>query len=153
CLLSLLHVFCNATSTHRIYALSLHDALPILVGTRSAVFAPLEGIGLIVIDEEQEHTYRSESAPRYSAHEVARWRAAHNGALLLLASATPSTESFYEAQAGRCQLVRLTQRYAGQPLPAVQIVDMRAELAAGNPREISLAWEDALRENLAAHQQ
>ena len=111
----------------------------IVVGTRSAVFAPLEGIGLIVIDEEQEHTYRSESAPRYSAHEVARWRAAHNGALLLLASATPSTESFYEAQAGRCQLVRLTQRYAGQPLPAVQIVDMRAELAAGNPREISLA--------------
>ena len=125
----------------------------IVVGTRSAVFAPLEGIGLIVIDEEQEHTYRSESAPRYSAHEVARWRAAHNGALLLLASATPSTESFYEAQAGRCQLVRLTQRYAGQPLPAVQIVDMRAELAAGNPREISLALEDALRENLAAHKQ
>ena len=125
----------------------------IVVGTRSAVFAPLEGIGLIVIDEEQEHTYRSESAPRYSAHEVARWRAAHNGALLLLASATPSTESFYEAHAGRCQLVRLTQRYAGQPLPAVQIVDMRAELAAGNPREISLALEDALRENLAAHKQ
>ena len=125
----------------------------IVVGTRSAVFAPLEGIGLIVIDEEQEHTYRSESAPRYSAHEVARWRAAHNGALLLLASATPSTDSFYEAQAGRCQLVRLTQRYAGQPLPAVQIVDMRAELAAGNPREISLALEDALRENLAAHKQ
>ena len=125
----------------------------IVVGTRSAVFAPLDPIGLIVIDEEQEHTYRSESAPRYSAQEVARWRAAKNGALLLLASATPSTETFYEARAGRMQLVRLTQRYAGQPLPAVQIVDMRAELAAGNPREISLALEDAIRENLAAEKQ
>ncbi len=121
----------------------------IVVGTRSAVFAPLENIGLLIIDEEQEHTYRSESAPRYSAHEVARWRAGENKALLLLASATPSTESFYEAQTGRCQLVRLTQRYAGQPLPAVQIVDMRAELAAGNPREISLPLEDAVRQNLA----
>ena len=67
-------------------------------GYRSAIFSPLENIGLIIIDEEQEHTYRSESAPRYSAHEVARQRAAENGALLLLASATPSTESFYAAQ-------------------------------------------------------
>ena len=113
----------------------------IVVGTRSAVFSPLENIGLIIIDEEQEHTYRSESAPRYSAHEVARQRAAENGALLLLASATPSTESFYAAQNGRTQLVRLTKRYGGNPLPSVQIVDMRAELAAGNPREISRSEE------------
>ena len=120
----------------------------IVVGTRSAIFSPLENIGLIIIDEEQEHTYRSESAPRYSAHEMARQRAAENGALLLLASATPSTESFYAAQHGRTQLVRLTQRYGGNPLPKVQIVDMRAELASGNPREISLAMEDAIRRNL-----
>ena len=120
----------------------------IVVGTRSAIFSPLENIGLIIIDEEQEHTYRSESAPRYSAHEMARQRAAENGALMLLASATPSTESFYAAQNGRTQLVRLTQRYGGNPLPKVQIVDMRAELASGNPREISLAMEDAIRRNL-----
>ena len=125
----------------------------IVVGTRSAIFSPLENIGLIIIDEEQEHTYRSESAPRYSAHEVARQRAAENGALLLLASATPSTESFYAAQHGRTQLVRLTQRYGGNPLPTVQIVDMRAELAAGNPREISLSLEDAIRRNLDAGKQ
>ena len=125
----------------------------IVVGTRSAIFSPLENIGLIIIDEEQEHTYRSESAPRYSAHEVARQRAAENGALLLLASATPSTESFYAAQHGRTQLVRLTQRYGGNPLPKVQIVDMRAELASGNPREISLAMEDAIRHNLDAGKQ
>ena len=125
----------------------------IVVGTRSAIFSPLENIGLVIIDEEQEHTYRSESAPRYSAHEVARQRAAENGALLLLASATPSTESYYAAQHGRTQLVRLTKRYGGNPLPKVQIVDMRAELASGNPREISLAMEDAIRHNLEAGKQ
>lgn len=125
----------------------------IVVGTRSAIFSPLENIGLVIIDEEQEHTYRSESAPRYSAHEVARRRAAENGALLLLASATPSTESYYAAQHGRTQLVRLTQRYGGNPLPKVEIVDMRAELASGNPREISLALEDAIRRNLDAKKQ
>ena len=125
----------------------------IVVGTRSAIFSPLENIGLVIIDEEQEHTYRSESAPRYSAHEVARQRAAENGALLLLASATPSTESYYAAQHGRTQLVRLTQRYGGNPLPKVEIVDMRAELASGNPREISLALEDAIRRNLDAKKQ
>ena len=125
----------------------------IVVGTRSAIFSPLENIGLVIIDEEQEHTYRSESAPRYSAHEVARQRAAENGALLLLASATPSTESYYAAQHGRTQLVRLTKRYGGNPLPKVQIVDMRAELASGNPREISLAMDDAIRHNLEAGKQ
>ena len=125
----------------------------IVVGTRSAIFSPLENIGLVIIDEEQEHTYRSESAPRYSAHEVARQRAAENGALLLLASATPSTESYFAAQRGRTQLVRLTQRYGGNPLPHVEIVDMRAELASGNPREISLALEDAIRRNLDAGKQ
>lgn len=125
----------------------------IVVGTRSAIFSPLENIGLVIIDEEQEHTYRSESAPRYSAHEVARQRAAENGALLLLASATPSTESYYAAQHGRTQLVRLTKRYGGNPLPKVQIVDMRAELSSGNPREISLAMEDAIRHNLEAGKQ
>ena len=125
----------------------------IVVGTRSAIFSPLENIGLVIIDEEQEHTYRSESAPRYSAHEVARQRAAENGALLLLASATPSTESYYAAQHGRTRLVRLTKRYGGNPLPKVQIVDMRAELASGNPREISLAMEDAIRHNLEAGKQ
>ena len=125
----------------------------IVVGTRSAIFSPLENIGLVIIDEEQEHTYRSESAPRYSANEVARQRAAENGALLLLASATPSTESYYAAQHGRTQLLRLTKRYGGNPLPKVQIVDMRAELASGNPREISLAMEDAIRHNLEAGKQ
>ena len=125
----------------------------IVVGTRSAIFSPLEDIGLIIIDEEQEHTYRSEASPRYSAHEVARQRASENGSLLLLASATPSTESFYAAQRGRTQLVRLTQRYGGNPLPSVEIVDMRAELASGNPCELSIALQDAIQRNLDAKKQ
>lgn len=125
----------------------------IVVGTRSAVFAPLKDIGLIVVDEEQEHTYRSESAPRFSAHEVARQRAAENGALLVLASATPSTESYYAAVKGRYQLVKLTQRYSGNALPSVDLVDMRAELAAGNPGDISRAMESAIRANLAVGKQ
>lgn len=126
----------------------------IVVGTRSAVFAPLKNLGLIIIDEEQEHTYRSESAPRFSAQDVAKQRAVDSGALVLLASATPSTESYYQAAvAGRYQLVRLRERYAGRPLPTVELVDMRAELAAGNPGDISLALADAIGKNLAAGQQ
>lgn len=125
----------------------------IVVGTRSAVFAPLQNLGLIILDEEQEHTYRSESAPRFLAHDVARQRAAQSGALVLLSSATPRIESYHAARTGRCQLVQLRQRYAGRPLPRVQLVDMRAELAAGNAKEISLPLAKELQQNLAAGEQ
>ena len=120
----------------------------IVVGTRSAIFAPLQNLGLIIMDEEQEHTYHSESSPRYSAHDVARMRAADNRALLVLASATPSVERFWGAQQGRMQMVRLTQRYSGRPLPSVELVDMRAELAAGNAGEISQPLADQLKATL-----
>ena len=125
----------------------------IVVGTRSAVFAPLQNIGLILIDEEQEHTYQSESAPRYSAHDVARKRAAAENALLVLASATPRTETYHAAKAGRLRLVTLNQRYGGRPLPAVDFIDMRAELAAGNPREVSARLVQELQANLQNGQQ
>ena len=124
-----------------------------MVGTRSAVFSPLERLGLIVIDEEQEHTYHSENSPRYDAREVARRRAAAHGALLVLASATPSIESFYAARAGRMQLVQLLHRYNDMPLPKVYMADMRAELAAGNASALSGFLEQQLRENLASHSQ
>ena len=125
----------------------------IVVGTRSAVFAPLPDIGVIIIDEEQEHTYHSESAPRYSAHDVAKRRAAAHGALLLLASATPSTESYYAAQAGRYTLVELSERYNHMPLPEVRLVDMREELAAGNASSVSRALADEISRNLARGEQ
>ena len=120
----------------------------IVVGTRSAVFAPLQNIGLIIMDEEQEHTYQSESAPRYDAHDIAKKRAAMENSMLLFASATPLTETYHAAQCGRLQLVRLQHRYGGKPLPQVDFVDMRAELAAGNPREVSGRLAQELQKNL-----
>lgn len=125
----------------------------IVVGTRSAIFAPLKDIGLIILDEEQEHTYQSESAPRYSAHEVARKRAAAENALLIFASATPRIETTYAAQAGRMGMVTLRERYGGRPLPTVEFADMRAEMTAGNPREISAQLAGELAENLRRGEQ
>ncbi len=100
---------------------------PIVVGTRSAVFAPCDNLGLIVMDEEQEHTYKSESTPRYHARDVARFRCAQQGALLLLTSATPSVESYHAALSGRYTLVSLKSRFGATALPQVDTVDMRAE--------------------------
>lgn len=125
----------------------------IVVGTRSAVFAPLQNIGLIVIDEEQEHTYRSESAPRFDAREVAKRRALDHNAMVLFASATPSVESYQAALDGRYTLYKLTQRYASQPLPSVEMVDMREELSAGNASSISARLAALIRENLANQKQ
>lgn len=97
----------------------------VVVGTRSAVFAPVENLGLIIVDEEQEHTYRSERAPRYDACEIARLRTRRHRGLCVLASATPSIETAYRAQKGEYLLARLTRRYGGAPLPEVTILDLR----------------------------
>ncbi|MBQ8164001.1 MAG: primosomal protein N' [Clostridia bacterium] len=104
----------------------------IVIGTRSAVFAPLKNLGMIIIDEEQEHTYKSETSPKYLAHDIARYRCAKNNALMLLASATPSLTSYYKAMSGKYALVKLSERYGGATLPSVIITDMRKERALGN---------------------
>lgn len=104
-----------------------NENVRIVVGTRSAVFAPLENIGLIIIDEEQEHTYKSEQTPRYSAKDVARFRCAYHKALLVFSSATPSIETYAKAKAGQYTVNRLTKRYASSVLPEVRIVDMLTE--------------------------
>lgn len=101
----------------------------VVIGTRSAVFAPFSDLGLIVMDEEQEHTYKSESSPRYHARDIARYRCARHNALLLLCSATPSIESYHATMAGRYTLIRLTARYGNTALPTVEIADLRAEPA------------------------
>lgn len=103
----------------------------VVIGTRSAVFAPCSHLGLIVMDEEQEHTYKSESSPRYHARDVARFRCARQGALLVLASATPSIESYHAAMSGRYALYTMTGRFGDAPLPEVVIADMREEPSAG----------------------
>ena len=109
----------------------------VIVGTRSAVFAPCDP-GLIILDEEQEHSYKSENSPRYSAKEVAIWRGAKEKAMVLLGSATPSVETMHRAKAGDYRLYTLTGRYNGKPLPSVEIVDMRQELKMGNDLSISI---------------
>lgn len=120
----------------------------IIIGTRSAVFAPAENIGLIIIDEEQEHTYKSEQTPRYSAIDVAKYRAAYNKSLLLLASATPSVESYAAAQSGKYELCTLTKRYGSAVLPEVVTVDMRTEPKAQGSKAISQTLFECLEENL-----
>lgn len=120
----------------------------IAVGTRSAVFAPFKDLGLIVIDEEQEHTYKSESSPRYHTRDVAKLRALNHGALLLLSSATPSVESFANAIRGKYSLERLTERYGDAVLPEVTTVDMKKERQIGNKYNISSELLERLENNL-----
>ncbi len=104
------------------------DRVDIVIGTRSAIFVPFENIGMIVIDEEQEHTYKSDLSPKYHARDVARFRCHRQNALMLLASATPSFESYYKAQRGIYSLVTLKNRYGGATLPRVMIEDMHDKL-------------------------
>ena len=125
----------------------------VVVGTRSAVFAPCETPGLIILDEEQEHSYKSENSPRYAAKEVAIWRGAKEGALVLLGSATPSVESMYRAKKGDYRLYRLENRYNGRPLPKVSIVDMKEELKMGNDLSLSDELLTAIADNIAIDKQ
>ena len=125
----------------------------VAVGTRSAVFAPCKNLGLVILDEEQEHSYKSETAPRYSAREIAIWRGVREKAMVLLGSATPSVESMYRAKSGAYRLYRLENRYNGRALPRVEIVDLREEIKNGNDSPFSAALMDAIRENMEREKQ
>ena len=125
----------------------------VVVGTRSAVFAPCPNLGLIILDEEQEHSYKSENAPRYSAKEVAIWRGYKEKALVLLGSATPSIESMYRAKEGEYTLYRLKNRFNGRSLPEVEIVDLRQELKMGNSYSLSYPLREAIHDTCAAGRQ
>lgn len=125
----------------------------IVVGTRSAVFAPLDNIGLIVIDEEQEHTYHSESAPRFHARDIAKLRAHRNNAQVLLCSATPSVESYFAAMKGGYNLAELTERYSGNTLPQVLTVDMRTMPLSAKSTTLSEELCEQMREALERGEQ
>ena len=120
----------------------------IAIGTRSAIFAPFDDLGLIIMDEEQEHTYKSESKPRFHARDLALFRAGYNKAMLLLSSATPSVESFYRAETGVYHKHTLTKRYGAATLPDVIIADMNEEQAAGNTGPFSSLLLRNIEENL-----
>ena len=122
----------------------------IAIGARSAIFAPLENVGIIVIDEEHDGSYQSESSPRYVTEDVAKFRAELNGAKLVLGSATPSVESFMRAKTGEYNLVELPDRINKKPLPVVDVVDMRKEVRRGNNSPFSFALKDEI-ENCLKH--
>ena len=128
-------------------------AARVVVGTRSAVFAPLQLPGLLILDEEQEHTYKSENSPRYHAREVAAYRGHHTGAMVLLGSATPSIETMYLAKVGRIGFYRLKNRYNGKNLPSVEIIDCKEELRRGNGTSISWPLEERIHETLQRGEQ
>ncbi len=111
----------------------------VVVGTRSAVFAPLSDVGLIIMDEEHEHTYKSEMSPHFHARDIAKFRISKSKGLLILSSATPSVESYSFAMAGKYNLVKLDKRFGSANLPTVEVVDMRKELQNGNNSIISNA--------------
>ncbi len=119
-------------------------AARLVIGTRSAVFAPCENLGLLIVDEEQEHSYKSENSPRYCAKETAIFRGYQTGALVLLGSATPSVETMYRAKTGIYSLHHLKGRYNGKSLPLVDVVDMKKELQEGNDTVLSEPLREAL---------
>lgn len=120
----------------------------VVIGVRSAVFAPLKNLGLIIIDEEHENTYRSERIPCYHARDIALFRAKRGNFPLVLASATPSIESYYKAKTGEYNLLELTKRINEQKMPEVEIVDMRKELTAGNRSVFSQKLREEISSNL-----
>lgn len=141
---AVIHSGLSAGERQDAYARISQGKARLVIGTRSAVFAPVPNLGLIIMDEEQEHTYKSDQDPKYHARDVARWRCAHNKSLLLLASATPSLESYAKAQAGTYTLLTLTERYNKTNLPEVSVADMRESTAAGLTSPLGTHLTDAL---------
>jgi len=131
---------------------ALDGEISIMIGPRSAVFTPFHSLGMIIIDEEHENTYKSETTPKYSAVDVAIERCKRAGAMVILGSATPSVGSYNKAQSGEYELLTLKER-VNKKLPEVQIVDMRRELAEGNRSVFSRPLLEAMEESLAKKQQ
>ena len=127
--------------------------IDIMIGPRSALFSPFTRLGLIIIDEEHESSYKSETVPRYHARETAIERAKMCGAQVVLGSATPSVESYYRAQAGEYELLELRHRVADKPLPQVTVTDLREELRRGNRSILSGRLQELMEDRLEKHQQ
>jgi len=125
----------------------------VCIGTRSAIFAPFKNLGMIVIDEEQEHTYKSENNPKYSAVDAARFRCGYHSAMMLLSSATPSVGSYYKAEKGDYKLIELTSRYGEAELPEAHIVDMREEFTRGSLSAIGSRLKDEISDSLESGNQ
>ncbi|MBQ4100235.1 MAG: primosomal protein N', partial [Oscillospiraceae bacterium] len=125
----------------------------IVVGTRSAIFAPFDNIGLIILDEEQEFSYKSESSPRFHARDVAKFRCVYHNAVVLFASATPLIETYYSAKSGKYKLFEMENRYSGKELPETYIIDMKDEQDAGNKTSFSSVLIDEIKFAISKNQQ
>jgi len=150
---ALLHSGLRMTERYDQYKRIRRGEAHIVLGTRSAVFAPLEDLGLIVLDEEQESSYESENAPSYHARDIAKYRCSQEGARLLLGSATPTVETAWHARNGDYQLALMRRRYNQQQLPQVMIADLRQELRQGNAGVISRVLREELEKNIRAGEQ
>ncbi len=149
---SLTHSRLSAAERYDQWKKALTGQISVIIGPRSAVFAPFTNLGIIIIDEEHETTYKSSTTPKYSAKEVATERGRRTGATVVLGSATPSVATYYEAETGKTDLITLTERVNKQ-FPQVEIVDMRAELEAGNRSIFSKGLYNAIKENLEKKEQ
>lgn len=127
--------------------------ISVMIGPRSAVFTPFPNLGMIIIDEEHESSYKSETTPKYHAREVAKKRCEMNHAFLVLGSATPSVESYFKASCGEYQLLKLTKRINDRELAKVQVVDLRKELKEGNRSVLSRTLRQQMEQVLAKKQQ
>ena len=127
--------------------------IQIIVGPRSALFTPFSRLGLIIIDEEHEQTYKSENSPRYHARETAEYRAHMENAYLVMGSATPSLEAYTKCRNGEYCLVKLTSRFEDRPLPEVSVVDLREELKSGNRSILSRSLKNAVERRLERGEQ
>ncbi len=151
--LAVIHSRLSAGERVDAYRAISEGRIKVVLGTRSAVFAPLTDLGIIVIDEEQEHSYKSELSPKYHARDIARFRAGINSCLMLLSSATPSIESYYKAKTGAYTLIKLSQRVSGLPLPKVLIDDIRDDRTLTPDRLIGKKLFDEMTERIAKNEQ
>jgi len=151
---AILHSRLSNSERNRQWKRIRHGEIRVVLGARSAVFAPFEKINLIILDEEHELTYKSEEQqPRYHAGEIAALRCKMDSGLVILGSATPSVGSFYQAHTGKIEYISLSERVNNKPLPGVEIIDMRMELNAGGRGIFSGRLIDEIRRNLESGQQ
>ena len=151
--IAILHSGLSVGEKYDQWARIMNNEADIVIGARSAIFAPLSNIGIIIVDEEHSDTYKSEMSPRYHAREVAIERARKHGAVTLLASATPSVESYTYALLGKYQLLEMNKRYNESSMPEIDIVDMREELESGNKSMFSKSLYNAIKENITRKEQ
>lgn len=151
--IAVMHSSLSLGERKRSYERARSGQADLIIGTRSAIFAPLQNIGLIIMDEEGERSYKSDAAPRFDTIQVAKQRCKTHGAVLLPASATPTLESYYYARKGVYRLLTMSERYGNMPLPEVEVADMTEERLQGNDTEFSVLLTQALEENLQRGEQ